>query len=151
MELIERNGSVGGKVVPGSVPKVKFDYGNYLDYLSNEVKESEKMPNFNFNLNTEATPEWLKEQNYDAVVFAYGTSNINPKIPGIDKVKTVQATDLLLDGNLLDKTQKIVVIGDGVVGCETAYWLKYEKNLMLRLWRCCRILWMEHVLRTGDI
>lgn len=128
VELIEKNDKLGGKVICGSVPKIKFDFENYLKYLNNQVKEAEKLPNFKVNLNTEATTEYLKKKNYDSVVFAYGTKNITPKIPGIEEVNVVQATDLLTNPKLLGDSEKIVVVGGGVVGCETAYYLKYEHN-----------------------
>lgn len=128
VELIEKNDKLGGKVICGSVPKIKFDFENYIKYLNNQVKEAEKLPNFKVNLNTEATTEYLKKKNYDSVVFAYGTKNITPKIPGIEEVNVVQATDLLTNPKLLGDSEKIVVVGGGVVGCETAYYLKYEHN-----------------------
>jgi len=126
VELVERGAAVGGKVVPGSVPKIKFDIENYLQFLAREVEAAKALPNFSILLRTEATNEWLKSQGYDAIVFAYGTKNGTPRLPGIERIKTVQATDLLADPALLGDAQKIVVVGGGVVGCETAYWLAYE-------------------------
>lgn len=128
VEVIEKGDSIGGRIICGSAPKVKFDFENYLGYLNNLVKTAEKMPNFKITFNVEATPASLKEKNYDAVVFAYGTKDISPRIPGIEKVKVVQATDLLKDPRLLGEAKKVVIVGGGVVGCETAYWLKYEHN-----------------------
>lgn len=128
VDLIEKDDKLGGKIIPGSVPKIKYDFENYLNYLTAEVKRAQKLPNFTLKLGTEATSEWLEQQKYDAVVFAVGTASGTPPIPGIDKVKTVQATDLLADDSLLGDAKKIVVVGGGVVGCETAYWLKYEKE-----------------------
>lgn len=126
VELIERGDKVGGKVLPGSVPAVKFDFANYLDWLNRELKAAEAMPNFTLRMNTAATKELLSEQKYDAIVFATGTKNACPPIPGIDKVKTVQAVDLLMKPELMDGAKNIVVAGGGVVGCETAYWLAFE-------------------------
>ncbi len=128
VELIEKAAEVGGKVVPGSVPKIKYDFENYLHYLRGELKLAEKMDNFTLRLNTEATGDWLAAQKYDAVVFAVGTKSGTPPIPGIEQVKYVQATDLLCDDSLLNGAKKVVVVGGGVVGCETAYWLRYEKD-----------------------
>lgn len=128
VELIEKSHKIGGKICPGSVPKIKYDIENYLNYLQSEIELAKEMPNFKIMLNTEVTPEWLKEQKYDSVVFAYGTQNITPKIPGIEKIKTVQATDLLCNPDLMGDAKKIIVVGGGVVGCETAFWLKFEHN-----------------------
>ncbi|MEG1166325.1 MAG: FAD-dependent oxidoreductase, partial [Oscillospiraceae bacterium] len=126
VELIERADKIGGKVIPGSAPKIKFDFDNYLSYLNTELKHAQEMPNFTLKLNTEATNDWLKAQNYDSIVIAVGTKNACPPIPGIEKVKTVQAVDLLANPALMGDAKSVVVAGGGVVGCETAYWLTYE-------------------------
>ena len=126
VDLIEKSGKIGGRVRPGSVPKIKYEFENYLKYLENQVELAEENPNFKMRYETEVSSDWLKDQDYDSVVFAYGTQDINPRMPGIEKIKTVQATDLLSNPELMGDAKKIVVIGGGVVGCETAYWLKYE-------------------------
>ncbi|EJW91352.1 enoate reductase, partial [gut metagenome] len=41
--VFEKDSSIGGKVRPGSVPAVKFDYKNYLEWLENQVEECEKL------------------------------------------------------------------------------------------------------------
>ncbi len=129
VEVLERNSSLGGKVIPGSMQKGKFEFENYLNYLKKEVEDAEKLPNFSIKYNTNATVDYLKKQKYDAVVFAYGIDYKTPRIEGIDSVKCVQATDLMQNPKLLDGVKNAVVVGGGVVGCETAYWLKYEKNV----------------------
>ncbi|EPF32312.1 hypothetical protein HMPREF9194_00308 [Treponema maltophilum ATCC 51939] len=126
VDLIESSGALGGRIVPGCMPKIKYDIRNYLDYLKNEVREAEKLPNFKLRLNQTATLPWLKEQKYDALVCAYGTKDITPRFEGTDSVKTVQAVELLVKPELASGAKKIAVIGGGVVGCETAYWLAYE-------------------------
>lgn len=128
VELLEKSGQLGGRVVPGSVPAVKFDIKNYLDWLNGQVRQAQQLPNFTLRLNTPVTTEWLSEQKFDTIVFAVGTRNACPPIPGLDKVKAVQAVDLLADPGLLGDAKKVVVAGGGVVGCETAYWLRYEQG-----------------------
>ena len=126
VELLERSDRLGGRVVPGSVPAIKFDFANYLEWLENQVQEAEANYNFTLKMNTPVDKDYLAAQKYDTIVFAMGTKNAFPLIPGIDKVKTVQAVDLLVHPELMDGAQKVVVCGGGVVGCETAYWLRYE-------------------------
>lgn len=128
VELIEKSDRIGGRIVSGSVPAVKFDIKNYLTWLNQQVKEAEENPNFTLRMNTAATTQWLAEQKYDAIVFAVGTKDACPPIPGLDKVKYVQATELLENPELMGDAEKIVVAGGGVVGCETAYWLTYEHS-----------------------
>lgn len=128
VELLEKSGQLGGRVVPGSVPAVKFDFKNYLDWLNGQVRQAQQLPNFTLRLNTPVTTEWLSGQKFDTIVFAVGTRNACPPIPGLDKVKAVQAVDLLVNPGLLGDAKKVVVAGGGVVGCETAYWLRYEQG-----------------------
>ena len=128
VELLEKSGQLGGRLVPGSVPAVKFDFKNYLDWLNGQVRQAQQLPNFTLRLNTPVTTEWLSGQKFDTIVFAVGTRNACPPIPGLDKVKAVQAVDLLVNPGLLGDAKKVVVAGGGVVGCGTAYWLRYEQG-----------------------
>ncbi|MEG0769592.1 MAG: FAD-dependent oxidoreductase [Ruthenibacterium sp.] len=126
VELLEKGDAVGGRVRPGSVPAIKFDFGNYLVWLEQELAAAQKLPNFTLSLKMQASAKALKDKKYDAIVFAIGTKNVCPPIPGLDKIKTVQAVDLLQNPALLGSAENVVVVGGGVVGCETAYWLAYE-------------------------
>ncbi len=73
-------------------------------------------------LEFDAGVQWLKEQKYDAIVFAVGTKAATPCLTGIEDIRTVQATELLCRQKLPVEANNVVVIGGGVVGCETAYW-----------------------------
>ncbi len=126
--LIEKTDHIGGRIVPGSVPKIKYELNNYLQYLERLLDETCKAGNLTFLPNTTVTSDWLKEQCFDTVVFAIGTTNAKLPIPGIEKVNAIQATELLLHPYKLGTAKNVVVIGGGVVGCETAYWLRYEKG-----------------------
>lgn len=131
--LVEKTDKVGGKLGAGSVPKIKFECENYIKYLGNQVEKAEKENNFTFMKNTEATTEWLKDQKFDSIVFAVGSKDAKPNFEGIDKVNAVLAEDLLLNTDKKIEAKKVVVIGGGVVGCETAYWLKYEHGLDVKV------------------
>lgn len=126
--LIEKTAQLGGKVIPGSAPKVKFDFENYLEYLRNQIAKHAENPDFTLMMETTVDTAWLKEQNFDTVVFANGSKNIDPPFAGKDKIKNVQAVDALVDPTLLGDAKNIVVVGGGIVGCETAYWLAYEQG-----------------------
>ncbi len=129
VDLLEKTDKIGGKIISGSVPKFKFDLDNYRKYLERQVENASKDGRINLIKNFTATTDWLKEQKYDAVVFAVGTKPAIPPIPGIDKAPTIEATDLLTHPDKLGKSKSAIVIGGGVVGCETAYWLAYEYGL----------------------
>lgn len=124
--LYEKSGRIGGRINPGSVPKIKFDIANYLDYLKNLCLRTVRDYDFNLVLNTEATPELLKSEGFDKIVVSAGTKDFMFKLPGIESANVVQAVELLDNPNIAKNTQKVVVIGGGVVGCETAYFLNKE-------------------------
>lgn len=129
VKLIEKTNSIGGKLIPGGVPKIKYDIANYRDYLERQVDQAGKLENFEYLPNTEATLPWLKDQEFDAIIFATGGKEIIPKFENIEKANVVEATELLQNPEQVKDVKKAVVIGGGVVGCETAYWLKYEHNI----------------------
>ena len=124
--IYEKSDRVGGRVIPGSIPKIKYELDNYLCYLERQLKQDVEQGRVKLQLNTEADLEALKNESYDSIVVATGTANAAPKFDGAEKIRTVQATDLLNDQSLIGDAANIVVVGGGVVGCETAYWLKYE-------------------------
>ncbi len=124
--LFEKNGNVGGKMIPGSVPKGKFDFDNYRIYLENAVKKAVQEGRIELCLNCDITSEQIKEMTFDAVITAVGTRYSVPPIKGVERIKTVNAGELLLNPEKMGDAQDIVIVGGGSVGCETAYWLSYE-------------------------
>lgn len=126
--LFEKEDRLGGKLIPGSVPKIKFDLDNYRLYLERQAIKAASEGNLTLCLNTEASPEQLRQEQYDSIIFATGTKPSALPVPGIDAAPTVEASDLLCHPEKLGNARKILVVGGGVVGCETAYWLSYEHN-----------------------
>ncbi|NTV91455.1 MAG: FAD-dependent oxidoreductase [Clostridiales bacterium] len=69
-------------------------------------------------LNTEVTPEFVKASGFDVLIAAVGASAIIPGIPGINSDKVVMAEEAEKDIESLGT--EIVVLGGGLVGCESA-------------------------------
>ncbi len=126
VELLERDKRVGGSLVPGSVAKIKYEFGNYLDYLRRTVQKLEKEANFTLKLGADVSAATLKKGGYDAILVAAGGRQSPPPVEGIERDNVHFAVDVLNDPQLVADAKKVVVIGGGVVGCETAYWLSYE-------------------------
>ncbi len=126
VRLVEKSGRIGGRLIPGSVPKIKFDVDNYRRYLENLVKRTGEEYDLEFVAGVTADADWLMEQRFDAVVFAIGSTDTKLPLPGAAEAPIVQATELLVKSELAAGAKNVVVVGAGVVGCETAYWLKYE-------------------------
>ena len=124
VDLYEK-GEIGGNLVPGSKAKIKYEVKNYLDYLKNTVEKLKENKDFEF-IKANAKAESLRAKSYDAILVATGTNQVKPKVEGIDSNNVVFAVDVLNNPKLVKDAQNIVVIGGGVVGAETAYFLKYE-------------------------
>ncbi|MEA5094131.1 MAG: FAD-dependent oxidoreductase [Sedimentibacter saalensis] len=129
VDLYEKSGSIGGKMNPGSTPKGKFDFNNYRMYVEATVIKAAEEGMIDIFLNTECDLDTLKKKSYDTIVTAIGTKAAELNVPGYENMKTAQATELLENPELLGEAKKVVIIGGGVVGCETAYWLSFEKNM----------------------
>ncbi|MBK5253242.1 MAG: FAD-dependent oxidoreductase [Peptostreptococcaceae bacterium] len=131
--LFDESPKLGGKIISGSVPKIKFELDNYREYLEREVAKSVENDGLKYKPSTRATISALKKGNYDTIVFAVGAKSMNLAIAGLDKIRNVDAVDLLLNPEKIEDAKNIVVVGGGVVGCETAEWLVFEKNLNVKI------------------
>lgn len=109
--LLEKLGRLGGHLVEGGAPAFKEKTSDFLDWLRLQIKKS----SVDVRLNTLATSELIAEMHPDALIIAVGSHYADPPIPGIEC--TLHADKALLDN--LD-AKKIVVIGGGLVGSETA-------------------------------
>ena len=124
--LFEQRDCLGGMLIPGSVPKIKFEVANYVDYLAGAVGRAAGAYGLIVRLNTPATPEGLRAERFDAVVFCAGGRPAVPPAEGLDQPHVVQAVDLLRRPTLADAAQQVLIVGGGSVGAETAHWLAYE-------------------------
>ncbi|GAF91777.1 unnamed protein product, partial [marine sediment metagenome] len=112
--LWERDKVLGGNLIPASVPDFKQDYRMLIDYLSTQIKKL----GVTVELGKEANAELIQRMQPDVVFIATGSRPIVPQIPGVKKDKVVTAVDLLLGKKKAGES--VVVIGGGLVGCETA-------------------------------
>ncbi|NLI61530.1 MAG: FAD-dependent oxidoreductase [Clostridiales bacterium] len=114
VELWEKRNELGGLLLAAGGPRFKKDVKDYVDYLVGKLYRS----NVKLSLMKDATPEEILAGNYDKVIIATGSSPFIPPIEGITEDFVVGANDLLTDRKGYGK--KVVVIGGGLVGCETA-------------------------------
>ncbi len=124
--LYEKSSSLGGKLKFSDYVSFKYSLKNFKDYLIHQVEKSA----VRLKLNAEATPDLLKNENYNEIIVAIGAEPIVPSITGIYGKNVVLATDTF--GNEQELGNKIAVIGGGQVGCETALHLAKEgKNVTI--------------------
>ena len=111
--LYEKSDALGGLLKTTDNVSFKWPQRDFKNYLVRQIGKA----NVKVRLNTEATPEMLKKEKYDAVLVAVGSEPIVPRIPGVDGKNVVFAKDVY--GNEDALAEKVVVIGGGEVGVET--------------------------------
>ncbi len=133
VELFEKSPQIGGILVPGSQPKIKYEVANYLENLRWQIDQSQKEEKLQMRLSTPAQPEMLKKAGFDMIIAATGGEPLSPPIPGINLPHVIQAVDLFLHPEKAKSAKQILVVGGGAVGCECAHFLAAEHDKKVTL------------------
>lgn len=120
VELWEKSARLGGTLAAAGGPVFKKDVMDYMDYMVNKTYRS----NVTIRTMKDATADEIKGGNWDKVIMATGSRHSVPPIPGIDGSKVVMANDVLTHKAKFGK--KVLILGAGLVGCETAAHCKTE-------------------------
>lgn len=115
--IYESTNELGGEVIPGSVPDFKVDDRRLIAWYKNEIKEHK----IEVVLNTKVTEELVEKEKPDIVIIATGAKEIRLDLPGIEKDKVATAVELL--NGKKKAGENILMVGGGLVGCETALYL----------------------------
>lgn len=122
--LYESTGKLGGNFIPAAIPNFKYDDKRLIEWYRNEMNELK----INVVLNTAVTDKLISDKNPDAVIIATGSKEKRLDIPGIDKNKTAYAIELLTGAKKAGNN--VLMVGGGLVGCETALYLAEQgKNV----------------------
>lgn len=120
--IYEKRDKLGGHILEGSVPDFKLADKRLLKWYENELKELK----IDVLLNTEITEDYINDKKTDVVVIASGSTSVTLNLPGMDRTNVCSAEDLLAGKKTAGP--KIVMIGGGLIGCETALWLAKQGN-----------------------
>lgn len=121
--LLEKNSYLGGNIVPGGVPDFKEDDHALIKWYEGELKDL----GVEIRLNQTVCKQMIQRLEVDEVILATGS---NPRVLTIDGAENVySAEDVLMKKENVG--QKVIVIGGGLVGCETALWLKQQGKEVL--------------------
>ena len=118
--LFEATGELGGALKTEQHMPFKQDMYNVARTLAAELSKT----GVDVRLNTPATPESVAAEEPDLVICAIGSDPLVPPIPGIDGENCILGTDIFEPG--VELGHRVVVIGGGLVGCETALHLANE-------------------------
>ena len=116
--LYEKESVLGGQLNLAAVPPTKQELIKIIKYLSTQVEKLE-IP---IRLNTEVTPQLVKDIKPDVAIVATGSESYIPDIPGLKNAKIITAYDVLA-GKALPGSGNVLIIGGGMVGCEVADFL----------------------------
>jgi len=118
VELWEKSSKLGGTLLAAGAPTFKKDVIKYVEYISNKLYRSGAI----VRLLKDASVEEIARGNYDKVIIATGSRALMPPINGINNENVKTSSQVLLESGLTGK--RVVVIGGGLVGCETALHIK---------------------------
>ncbi|MFQ5829379.1 MAG: FAD-dependent oxidoreductase [Candidatus Methylomirabilia bacterium] len=115
--LYERSSRLGGQLNACTIPPGKEDFANAIVYFSTQLAKH----GIEVKLNTDVTPEVVEGEVPDTVIVATGAQLIIPDIAGVDRGNLYTAFEVL-EGES-DIGRRVVVVGGGGIGCETALYL----------------------------
>lgn len=116
--IFEKTDKLGGILKTFDKQYIKRELCEYRDYITANAEKKAKV-----RYNTEATPEMIKAEGFDAVIVAIGSSPIVPKIEGIDKPHVHSVVENISE---LKVGKDVLIIGGGMSACEVAYDLAIE-------------------------
>ena len=112
--LYEKNGSLGGNLIPGGSHSFKKEVRELNAWYQNELKA---LP-VEIHTGETVTSGQLRNMDADVVILAAGSVPVMTKVPGIDDKKVIGCMEAFAHPEKVG--QKVIVIGGGLVGCEMA-------------------------------
>ncbi|MFH0788193.1 MAG: FAD-dependent oxidoreductase [Pseudomonadota bacterium] len=115
--LMEASRHLGGMIHLAATPPYKKELENVIEYYTAMMNI---LP-INVQYNKAVTSETIKKLSPDVVILATGAEALIPSIPGVDKKHVYTALQILNGEGSFG--HRIVVIGGGLIGLETAEFL----------------------------
>jgi 2-enoate reductase len=122
--LYEKSGELGGHLIEASVPAFKSSVRDLLAWCVRQCNKG----SFKVKTNTEVSRALVNREKPDVLVIAVGSQFCVPDVIGPDATgcECVTGRDVLL--GTAELGHKVVVVGGGVIGCETALYLVEEQG-----------------------
>ncbi len=115
--LLEKEHRIGGQVNLASRAPGKEEFRYIIDYYRQVLKQS----GIDLRLGTEADARAVLDLDPDEVVVATGSVPLKPDLPGLDDPGILTAHQVL--SGEAEAGRRVVILGGGNVGLETAYLL----------------------------
>ena len=154
VEVYEKNSTAGGTFRLAMVPPFKQDFGKAIFVFETLLKKFGGRIHYD----TEVTEETLAQLQADELILATGCQPLIPAIPGLNENR-IKTANGILGGKDIISGKKVLVIGGGLVGCETAEFLNLYHNeitiidMMPKLAKDCvgrvRSVLLERLKKSG--
>ncbi len=123
VSLYEKSDHLGGQLYLASSPPGRQEFAE----LAKDLEQQLKLTPISVFVNQPVDEDLIEKEQPDAVILATGAVPITPSIPGVELSHVVQAWDVLQDKVVTGK--RVVIIGGGAVGVETALFLADKGTL----------------------
>lgn len=118
--LVEKSEKLGGNLHPAGSAFFKEDIRKLCEVLIRRVEKA----GVNVILNTEVTPQYVRDFAPDALFVAIGSEEFKPPIKGINGENVISAIEAELHPEKLGK--RVAIMGGGLVGTEAACSFAHE-------------------------
>ena len=112
--LAEEKGTLGGHLRESAVPFYKDETRLYMDWIMRQIDKLD----IQILTNQKADKTFVDSIAPDSIIICTGSKPIKPNVPGIEDNKVHFAVDALINPEIVGN--KVVIIGSGLVGIETA-------------------------------
>ncbi len=129
VSLVELGDSIGGQLHLASLPPYKSDVAKLIKFYKRKLEKS----GIKVSLNIEATPHMIAKANIDSIIVATGSYPLIPDLPGVKNEGVLNALDII--SGKKETGDSIIIVGGGMIGCETAEMLagKGKKVIVLEM------------------
>lgn len=114
VSVIERSKDLGGQLNLASIPPGRKEIEAFKTFLLNRLKRTE----VKVVMGRKAVGSFIKRGRPDGVILATGAQPRSQHIPGVEKIRTMTAWEILSGEK--EPEGVCLVLGAGLVGCETA-------------------------------
>jgi 2,4-dienoyl-CoA reductase (NADPH2) len=123
VSLFEKGGRLGGQLQLAGAPPGR---GEFIE-LARNLEQQLALSGVKVTLNRPVDAALIESEKPDVVVLATGAAPVKPPIAGVDLPHVVQAWDVLQGRAITGR--KVVIVGGGAVGVETALYLAEKGTL----------------------
>lgn len=125
VDVYEKSAQLGGQYNIACIPSMKQDLGKTISVYETLARKY----GVNIHLNMEITENHLKQSENKIIILATGAVPLIPNITGLKEHSTLIAHDILA-GKEVISNKKVLILGGGIVGVETAeYLLQYQNSV----------------------